>query len=318
MSLLPESHEDVMNVLEMQDRIKKLEGLLSIKHEEFEQLRSDCRTTFENLQKQYEDRFTELESRSESMGPTSSRKSKINKPEEFEGKPGQSLQSFVGHMELFLRNEKEAEKTDIAASYLRGAAYEWYLVAKEHNLIVNWESMKQNLYATFEPVNKVELARDKLAVIRQTSTIERYNEEFRKIIFNIPRLSQDEAMDRYKRGLKINISTLLCTNKYENLNEMMSDASKYEVSTSSFSRSLGNQARPSGLFQPKNYQSRQSGVTPMDISNARLQWSDQKLKDYNNGACFYCHKKGCRVETCPLKKSVNNLNLEKQGNEPSQ
>ena len=135
----------------------------------------------------------------------------------------------------------------------------------------------------------MKLARHKLANFKKLYSLARYNEEFLKIIHDIPGISQDEALDRYKGVLKQMISKDLCIREYSDLNRLMSDAANVDASQASFKRNTQATSFPSN--QPS------INLTPMDIGNTQAVWKDQKLVDYQNGLCFGCHKKGFRWST---------------------
>ena len=103
-----------------------------------------------------------------------------------------------------------------------------------------------------------------------------YNESFMKIITDIPNTSMDEVIGHYVRGLKSYVSKELCTRTYQSLTTLMSDALSVEASKNSFSQGLDRRIE-------------RSSPEPMDVSNLRLQFTGQKLKDYENGTCFKCH-----------------------------
>lgn len=158
-----------------------------------------------------------------------------------------------------------------------------------------WEELRQHLLKRFSPINKVKSARDRLAVCRQNNSVSQFNEEFQKIIMDIPNISPEEAIDRYLRGLKRQIQTELCTKEYENLNDILSDALKVEASKGSFA--AGN-LRTS--FAPQKSAGSATPV-PMDLSNLTTNRAARKAQDMRDNSCFYCHQKGCRIATCPIK-----------------
>eukprot|EP00171_Calliarthron_tuberculosum_P005616 IDg5616t1 len=214
----------------------------------------------------------------------------VNKPVVFTGSSSQSLESFLGHMDLYLEKVPIDQQFNVAVSFLGEHAFDWYKVTEKVEGICSWIQLKEKLKERFEPVNKVQAARNKLAVWRQKQSVSAYNESFLKIIINIPNISTDEVIDRYTRGLKTSISTELCTHTYASLNKLMSDALRVENAKRSF-------------FYSKSSETTAGGATPMDISNASLAFRKQREKDRANNACFSCHQKGCRIAICPQKQN---------------
>ena len=55
-----------------------------------------------------------------------------------------------------------------------------------------------------------------------------FNDDFQKIILDIPNISIEEQIDRYTRGLKSYICKELCTKEYNKLAEAMRDAGRID------------------------------------------------------------------------------------------
>jgi hypothetical protein len=66
---------------------------------------------------------------------------------------------------------------------------------------------------TFYPADKARAARDKLAKWPQLKSVHVYSQSFLEIILDIPKIKEDEKIDRYARGLKTSIWEELCTHK---------------------------------------------------------------------------------------------------------
>ena len=49
----------------------------------------------------------------------------INNPETFKGDSGESLESFIGHMDIYLLHVKDDMKLQVAVSFLSGHAFDW-------------------------------------------------------------------------------------------------------------------------------------------------------------------------------------------------
>ena len=54
----------------------------------------------------------------------------------------------------------------------------------------------------FQPLKKTKIARDKLAKWRQLENVSSFDEEFLRILLDIPNLSEEKQIDRYIRALK--------------------------------------------------------------------------------------------------------------------
>lgn len=238
-----------------------------------------------------------------------------NKPKPFTGKQGESVEAFIGHMDLYIEQVPPVQRYGVAVSYLVDEAYSWFAVMKMDNNPGSWEDIKHLLLQRFAPINKHRAARDKLASCAHSSTVSAYNETFLRIIMDLPKITADETIDRYMRGLKRYIRTELCTKEYTRLNLIMADSLRIEASKGQFY--LSNSAS-----QDKGTP-RSDETSPMDISNVQTDRELRKARDVKDKSCFYCHKKDCRIGTCPLKKAadakrennISNINMDVQKKE---
>ena len=130
----------------------------------------------------------------------------------------QVLNSWVFKMERYLRITvtKEEQWVDIASTYLEGTANTWYeswypqvmrnarAAAPEksqHGVYITWEMFVLNLRQAFQPPNHHEHLRNKWYNLKQTGTVAQYVHEFRELRLQLE-TSEDEALDKFKRGLK--------------------------------------------------------------------------------------------------------------------
>ena len=77
--------------------------------------------------------------------------------------------------------------------------------------MTTWPKLQEALIARFETLNKIKIARDKLAGWKQIKDVSSFNEDFQKILLDIPTITIEEQLDRYARGLKTYIWKELCT-----------------------------------------------------------------------------------------------------------
>ena len=108
-------------------------------------------------------------------------------------------------MTNYLQNVEDHQALTIAISYLTDGAHEWWIVFKETESgqsVNTWPDLKAALISRFDILNKEKIARDKLAKWKQLRDVASFNEDFQKILLDIPNISIDEQLDRYLRGLK--------------------------------------------------------------------------------------------------------------------
>ena len=220
---------------------------------------------------------------------------KIRKPEAFKGKG--SVQSWINHMSNYLSGETDNNAMIIAVSYLEGSAHEWWIghsQTPEGQLVQTWSSLKDALSVRFETLNKSKIARDKLAKWRQVKDVSTFNDDFQRIILDIPNISIEEQIDRYTRGLKPYIWRELCTREYTSLNTAMRDAERVE----SAHRRVGD---PSRARKPGSTLRSSDGPTPMEIGNLQIKklTPAERRICMREGRCFRCREKGHTANKCP-------------------
>ena len=216
---------------------------------------------------------------------------KKNEPDKFTGKG--SITSWVNQMDNYLSEVSEEEALPLAVSYLSGSAHEWWIVhhqTETGQLITTWAEMKESITSRFDTLNKEKVARDKLAKWRQIKDVSSFNDDFQKILLDIPSISKEEKIDRYTRGLKSYIWKELCTNDYKELQDAMRDAERVEAAH----RRLGTSNK--SLSKPKN-----DGPAPMEIGNIQLKKLTQEERDrcMKEGRCLRCREKGHIAKNCP-------------------
>ena len=179
----------------------------------------------------------------------------------------------------------------MAISYLEGPAHEWWIGYKnteEGQQINTWPLLKEALIRRFESLNKVKIAREKLAKWKQIKDVSSFNEDFQKILLDIPSITIEEQIDRYARGLKPFIWSELCTREYSSLTDLMRDAEPVE---STFRRIGKVPVR--NITGDKLRAPRTNGLVPMDIGNVTLKKLSPAERDMcrKEGRCFRCREK---------------------------
>lgn len=222
---------------------------------------------------------------------------RLKKPETFTSKD--SVRSWCVHMDNYLQETPENEGMSIAASYLGKSAHEWWIVfqtTSEGRNIRTWPLLKEALIKRFQPLDKVKLARDKLAKWKQVKDVATFNEDFLRIILEIPHISMEEQVDRYTRGLKPYIWKELCTRDYEDLSAAMRDAERVESAHRRFKHKKPTET-PKPTSQPLS-------PTPMDIGNITLKKLTPAEREQcrKEGRCFRCRQKGHTAKDCPKAK----------------
>jgi hypothetical protein len=67
---------------------------------------------------------------------------------------------------------------------------------------ITWDQFYRGLVRMFKPVNAKKIARDKLAALKQTHSVAKYNYDIGQLFLEIGDIHDSEKLDRYIRGLK--------------------------------------------------------------------------------------------------------------------
>ena len=215
-------------------------------------------------------------------------------PEAFKGKD--SIKSWATHMSNYLGNSPPDQALWIAISYLQGPAHEWWIVFRETDegaQIRTWESLRTALIARFDTLNKEKIARDKLAKWKQLKDVATFNDDFQRIILDIPNISVEEQIDRYTRGLKSYIWKELCTRDYTKLADAMKDAERVE--------SAHGRIRSTSIAVRTRSYTAAAMPEPMDLGNIRLKklTAEERQVFMKQGRCLRCRGKAHMAKNCP-------------------
>ncbi|KAG1322416.1 hypothetical protein G6F62_010257 [Rhizopus arrhizus] len=187
-----------------------------------------------------------------------------------------------------------------AITLLRGRAQKWWnQLSQKKAESTTWERFKIDLEYAFKPSYSEQSARDKLASIKQMTSVSEYADAFQDILLDLPRVSDDEALDRFVRGLKDDVRIHVLTKEPRSLEE----ANRFAIAYDS--------AKQAGIVLPARQ--KDSFVDdPMDLSvliqqlNAiiktpRDSYHNQDRTNTRPGRniiCHWCHKPGHVIAEC--------------------
>jgi Retrotransposon gag protein len=135
---------------------------------------------------------------------------KMNKPPMFHGRPGESVEDWIFALEQYFSVVpiRPGRQILFAASYLQGSAATWWRQRFELNTpssAITWDVFTAGLRAQFRPINAAKLARDRLATIRQVTSVADYVARFQNIMLDLPNMDEEDRIDRFLRGLKSHV-----------------------------------------------------------------------------------------------------------------
>lgn len=205
----------------------------------------------------------------------------------------------------------DLDRLTIATGYLRGAALTWWRRINQPgapNRISTWDGFCNGMRHTFQPINPAETARDKLAGLRQITTVRQYATLIRNTALDIPSITDDELKDRFIRNLKPATRTEVRMRNPASFEQAVELAERYDAMRYNFPRSRqtipfgnGNGPSPMELGAMTDSRSRPNGNNGNGQRRPKLDPALQKQL-IKEGKCFYCRQPGHLAINCPEKK----------------
>jgi hypothetical protein len=172
-----------------------------------------------------------------------------------------------------------------------------------------WLDLRQALIARFEDPNRIQNARDALSRLRQVTSVNRYIEEFNVLRVRAGDVSEPEAIQRFRDGMKPALQQHFRGNPdhAQTLGQMQRIAGSLDNAwhlarnSQSSHRDTPNRFAQASYPQPMELDA--SFVRPVPV-DPRPHARAERLKedDYRQGNCFYCHEKGHRAVNCSRKR----------------
>jgi hypothetical protein len=171
---------------------------------------------------------------------------------------------------------------------------------------VDWDSFAKAITEYYQPTNAVVAARDHLARLAQRTTVKVYVDAFKDIAINIPNMTNDEKLDRFKRGLKQDVRLHVAFANPATFEDAVHVAMQIDDILYSHRRDMSYRSPPSSTSVP-------NGPTPMDLGNVetkRHALNDKERQELRRkGACFYCREPGHVALHCPKKSKTPSGNV---------
>ncbi|CAI7791870.1 unnamed protein product [Closterium sp. NIES-53] len=221
------------------------------------------------------------------------------------GKGQPVVRRWLFLVEEYLRLSHVAgeEWAPFAGTLLRGSAVAWWQSVRP--AIQTWHQFKEALVASYEPINAMARARDRLANLRQRTSATYYIAESCDISTEISDLSTAEALDTFKRGLKDDVRMEVEGQGCSSLEEMARVAERYDgihfrnrlvqqqeemtlqlISAKQFGKAIrGEEAVLLGLITEVQPTSPEAAIPAVSASHEdkELTWGVEKLLEKNSG-----------------------------------
>jgi len=224
---------------------------------------------------------------------TKDRAAKPNMPSLFSCKSG-TIEAWCSHMDAYVSGSEPDEACRTACTYLEGEAFTWWQSYSAATSVPDWDTLRTCLIRRFNPLNKVQVARNKLHSWRQLKYVGSFNKTFLSIVMGIRDITESEKIDRYSHGLKRAISEPLCIRTYDNLESLMTDALRIEAAKAGTFRYPGGSASHTAALAD-------FGVAPMDLSTIKVSklTPEERQRCMREGLCLRCREMGHRTKDCP-------------------
>ena len=237
-------------------------------------------------------------------------RARVREPDTYNG--DRSLDAAIGWVRtveryLEMAQLHEHQWVDYAATFLRGEAETWWRQQEMRADVTEWVDFKRRLLANFSPPNRLQLARDRLADLVQIDTVATYVSQFQAAWSAVPTMMDEEALDRFQRGLNPMIRLQVMTRFPKSTDEAMQLALAVEAaqqrSQALWQQAYSSNQPPQQLFQQPFQQHavpeylRSTGVAPMDL-DAIGSRGNQQWRNARQGTSYGPQQGGGRDRTC--------------------
>lgn len=262
------------------------------------------------------------------------------KPEKYTGRPGKAEQ-WAFEMELYYAATSmgDQQKVPFAAAMLTEHAAIWWrsMCLDPDGAISTWDEFKRQLLFNFQHVDAEKTARRRLRFLRQRTSVAAFFTDFTRATLEIPRITEDEKMDRFLAGLKPNLQREIILREPADYTTMVKLAHKLDEviysanrdpsyssrfqdrSGDCFGDRHGSRPMELGAIQQGRHTSNRRPFGPSRGSDSSRPLGPSRGADgagpsrfrnlaaadrvqlRSEGRCFYCKEHGHIAEYCPNK-----------------
>jgi chemotaxis protein histidine kinase CheA len=193
---------------------------------------------------------------------------KPKSPEEFDPAKKKDVDTWLFQVDVYYQLHPQLSdlvKIIDCSSYFRGAAQTWWrhLASSRDVSTMTWAEFRAAIQTRWQLVNTVRTARDRIANIRQLTSVQDFTQRFLDLKVQIPAMTEEEAIDKYVRGLKPGIRRDLEQLMAREGDRTLEELIRYADRTDSID------------FQARRY--RPAGPTPMELGALEDKEEDEDL-----------------------------------------
>lgn len=111
--------------------------------------------------------------------------------------------------------------------YKRHAAVWWYNKAVSSDTPITWDNLELGLISDYIPDNHVQRARDKILILKDTTSILKYSGNYRTNVFVISIINESEKIGRFVGGSKHWLNVELATKNCDSFEEYLGPRAAY-------------------------------------------------------------------------------------------
>jgi len=197
----------------------------------------------------------------------------------------------------------ERQRLQYAMTLFRKKALVW--IRAKASSILSWNDLCTQIKDVFSPISEQQAARDRLDALKQTNSVNTFASEFRRLTLLLPKLPEQELIDKFVRKLKIPIAKEVYLRDPQTIDEAMRIAERVDMISWRLRDHSSNQLPP---MNPRIAFANDQSV-PMDISAIQTKRLTDKERAYllANQGCLYCRKTqaGHFARNCPDKLRKN-------------
>ena len=242
----------------------------------------------------------------------------------------QKLRGWLTAADNFVYNQKiegEEHKVRVISSYLRGQAWDWFepILNEANNIsrtsweertskiMGNYREFKKALGKVFGELDERKTAAEKLAKLKQTTSVTAYITEFQTIMSSLD--WDDEAKeDKYLEGLKqeIRAGLIYYAKEAEDLDELFERTQKIdrEIQRSKKDAYLHRNTymKSERSLHSGNREFRRDNDGDIIMKGAKVDLEKARREQL----CFHCGKKGHQAKFCRIRKRGNDQNFDER------